>query len=154
MDRLRMCTQPNDCSCLSPHCCSPVRCHGPPLHQLERSLLPVHAKTTHRPRRFYVQTSDSLFGFPQTCRKKNLPSHRPITSKPKLQDSSFFLLFILCMRIVKIFVLCWCVHIAYVSIQCPVDIVLFNLDFTDLYCVHITCGVGERRKGVLSNFRF
>lgn len=36
-------------------------------------------------------------------------------------------------------------HIAYVSIWCPVDIVVLNLDFTDLCGFYITCGVGEKR---------
>lgn len=36
-------------------------------------------------------------------------------------------------------------HIAYVSIWCPVDIVVLNLDFTDLCRFYITCGVGEMR---------
>lgn len=43
------------------------------------------------------------------------------------------------------FVLCWCVHIAYVSIWCPVDIVVLNLDFTDICGFYIPCGVGEKR---------
>lgn len=36
--------------------------------------------------------------------------------KPKHQEFSCFLLFILCTRFIKLFVLCWCVHIAYVSL--------------------------------------
>lgn len=44
---------------------------------------------------------------------------------------------------------CWCVHIAYVSIWCPVDIVVFlfcfffNLDFTDLCGFYINMRGGS-----------
>lgn len=67
----------------------------------------------------------------------------PITNKPKHLESSCFPLFILCTRFIKFFVLCWCVHIAYVSIRCPVDIVVLNLDFSDLCRFYITCGLGR-----------
>lgn len=39
---------------------------------------------------------------------------------------------------------CWCVHIAYISIWCPVDIVVFlNLDFTDLCGFYINMRGGS-----------
>lgn len=46
----------------------------------------------------------------------------------------------------KDFVLCWCVHIAYVSIRCPVDIIVLNLDFTVGFILHVGW---ERRRGSL-----
>lgn len=40
---------------------------------------------------------------------------------------------------------CWCVHIAYISIWCPVDIVVFlNLDFTDLCGFYINMRGGVK----------
>lgn len=49
-----------------------------------------------------------------------------------------------------IFVLCCCVHIAYVSIWCPVDIVVLNLDFSDLcrFYIYMWAGREEQREGV------
>lgn len=103
----------------------------------------THSSYAHVP----VRSTQTL----QTCRKKYVISQYnfvgPITRKPKHRDSSCFPLFILCTRFIKIFVLCWCVHIAYVSIWCPVDIVVLNLDFTDLCRFYITCGLGEKGGG-------
>lgn len=143
-----------------PHCCSPIRCHGPPPQPI--GVLPPSC--THKePHHGHIQipctcirhTKRSVWTFDSLLRPEggSISSHSiqsTVTKQTKTPGFFCFHLFILCIRNVKIFVLCWCVHIAYVSIWCPVDIVVLNLDFTDLCGFYITCRVGEKRGGAES----
>ena len=120
-----------------------MACHysptPPPL-----SLSHVHTRTkTFATQSCYAQVSVDTH---KTCRKKHVITQfnhvGPIVHKPKHQDSSCFALFILCTRFIKMLVFCWPVHIAHV--WCPVDIVVLNLDFTDLCRFYMTSGLGEK----------
>lgn len=123
---------------------------SPNVH--ERTISSPHAVLTHMCQTYNksVWTCCS-----QICRKKHFSVFiqyklvGPITCKPKHQDSSCFPLFILCTRIMKIFVFCWCVHIAYVSIWCPVDIVWIWISLISVgFILHVGWERRERGQGV------
>lgn len=114
--------------------------------QTDRSLLPVICTHTFMDHMFatyssYAHASDIQQVCMDTCaaltdlQEESISSlctnlFGPVTHKPKHQDSfllsSFYPLY---QNYNDFFVLCWCVHIAYVSIWCPVDIVVFEFGF-------------------------
>lgn len=147
-----------DCPCLS--CCSPIRCHGPPLQSNGAPTLPKCTRKDHifttRSSYACVRLTTGLYGrVAHRSAGRNISVFiqyklvGPITCKPKHQDSSCFPLFILCTRIMKIFVFCWCVHIAYVSIWCPVDIVWIWISLISVgFILHVGWERRERGQGV------
>lgn len=99
---------------------SMARCRS----QLERSLPHVNAgphviHTTH------PHAADTQ----RVCMDISKSVSSTIRSKPKLQDSPCCPFLSRCVGFVKIFVLCWLVHIAHVSVWCPVDMLLISVGF-------------------------
>lgn len=145
-----------DCPCLS--CCSPIRCHGPPLQSNGAPTLPKCTRKDHifTTRSSYAHVSDLqqvcmdvlltdlqeeiflCFHTVYTCWTHHMQTKTPgffllSSFYPMYQNYEDFCFLLVCAY-------CICQHLVSCG-HC------LNLDFTDLCRFYITCWVGEKREG-------